>query len=115
MPVSAQVSLTALEVRTANLILDECERDRALLELSEAELTAAKSAIESLNSILDITREDVRDMETLDSSRVVNLTVYRSSLKTEQRKAKRRARLVWILGAVAVVETVVIGVAVAAK
>lgn len=104
--------LTPIEVRTANLIFDECERDRALLELSEAELTAAKSAIESLNSILDITREDVRDMETLDSSRVANLTVYRNSLKAEQRKAKRRARLVWILGAVAAVETVVIGVAV---
>lgn len=114
-PVSAQVSLTALEVRTANLILDECERDRTLLELSEAELQAAKSAIGSLNSILDIAREDVRDLERLDSSRVTNLTVYRKSLKDEQRKSNVRSRLLWILGAVAVVETVVIGVAVAAK
>jgi len=114
-PVFAQVCLTPIEVRTANLILDECERDIELLTVCEAELLAAKDAVESLNSLLDIANEDIAALERLDSSRVANLNVYRKTVESEKRKGKVKNRLLWILGAVAVVETVVIGVAVGVR
>ncbi len=113
--VSAQVCLTPIEVRTANLILDECERDIELLNVCEAELLAAKDAVESLNSLLDIANEDIAALERLDSSRVANLNVYRKTAESETRKGKVKNRLLWILGAVAVVETVVIGIAVGTR
>jgi len=106
------VCLTPIEVRTANLILDECERDIELLAVCEAELLAAKDAAESLNSLLALANEDIAALERLDSSRVANLNVCRTTAESEARKCKVKNRLLWILGAVAVVETVVIGVAV---
>ncbi len=109
------VCLTPIEVRTANLILDECERDIELLTVCEAELLSAKDAVESLNSLLDLANEDIAALERLDSSRVSNLNVYRKTSESEARKGKVKNRLIWILGAVAVVETVVIGVAVGVR
>ena len=109
------VCLTPIEVRTANLILDECERDIELLTVCEAELLAAKDAVESLNSLLDIANEDIAALERLDSSRVANLNVYRKTAESETRKGKVKNRLLWILGTIAVVETVVIGVAVGTR
>ena len=113
--VSAQVCLTPIEVRTANLILDECERDIELLSVCEAELIAAKEAVESLNALLDLANEDIAALERLDSSRVANLNVYRKTAESEKRKGKVKERLLWIVGAVAVVEGVVIGVAVGTR
>lgn len=102
------VCLTPIEVRTANLILDECERDIELLTVCEAELLAAKDAVQSLNSLLDIANEDIAALERLDSSRVANLNVYRKTAESEKRKGKVKERLLLIVGAVAVVEGVVI-------
>jgi len=76
----------------------------------------------SLNSELKAAKEvigkhtdDIAALERLDSSRVVNLSVYRKTAESETRKGKVKNRLLWILGAVAVVETVVIGVAVGVR
>ena len=102
------VCLTPIEVRTANLILDECERDIELLTVCEAELIVAKDAVESLNSLLDIANEDIAALERLDSSRVANLNVYRKTAESEKRKGKVKERLLWIVGAVAVVDGIVI-------
>ena len=113
--VSAQVCLTPIEVRTANLILDECERDIELLTVCEAELLAAKDAVESLNSLLALANTNIADLERLDSSRVANLNVYRKTAESEKRKGKVKERILWIVGAVAVVEGVVIGVAVGTR
>ena len=113
--VSAQVCLTPIEVRTANLILDECERDIELLTVCEAELIAAKDAVESLNSLLDLANEDIAALERLDSSRVANLNVYRKTAESEKRKGKVKERILWIVGAVAVVEGVVIAWMVGAR
>lgn len=109
------VCLTPIEVRTANMILDECERDIELLTVCEDELLAAKDAVESLNSLLDLANEDIAALERLDSSRVANLNVYRKTAESETRKGKVKNRLLWILGTVAVVETVVVGVAVGVR
>lgn len=109
------VCLTPIEVRTANLILDECERDIELLTVCEAELLAAKDAVESLNSLLALANTNIADLERLDSSRVANLNVYRKTAESEKRKGKVKERILWIVGAVAVVEGVVIGVAVGTR
>ncbi len=102
------VCLTPIEVRTANLILDECERDTELMTVCEAELLAAKDAVESLNTLLALANSDIAALERLDSSRVANLNVYRKTAESEKRKGKVKERLLWIVGAVAVVEGVVI-------
>ena len=109
------VCLTPIEVRTANLILDECERDTELLTVCEAELLAAKDAVESLNTLLALANSDIVALERLDSSRVANLNVYRKTAESEKRKGKVKERILWIVGAVAVVEGVVIGVAVGTR
>lgn len=83
--------------------------------MCESELLAAKDAVQSLNSLLDIANEDIAALERLDSSRVANLNVYRKTAESEKRKGKVKERLLWIVGAVAVVETVVIGVAVGVR
>ena len=104
----AQVSLTPLEVRTANLMLDNCQRDTALLRACQFELESLKSSLRDANAVIRSHSADIAALERLDSSRVANLNVYRKTSESEKRKGKVKERLLWIVGAVAVVEGVVI-------
>ena len=110
-----QVSLTPLEVRTANLMLDNCQRDTALLRQCRLDVVSLNSELGAAKEVIGKHTEDIAALERLDSSRVSNLNVYRKTAESETRKGKVKNRLLWILGTVAVVETVVIGVAVGTR
>jgi hypothetical protein len=104
-----------MEVRTANLILDHCERDIELLSVAESELVAARVALKASKDLLDIAEADRKDMMTLDSLRVIRIGTLADGWAREKSRTRARDRWLWIVGAVAVVETVIIGVAVGTR
>ena len=111
----AQLSLTPLEVRTANLMLDNCQRDTALLRQCRLDVVSLKRELTDAKGVIALANTDIAALERLDSSRVANMNVYRKTSESEKRKGKVKERLLWIVGAVAVVEGVVIGVAVGTR
>ena len=111
----AQVSLTPLEVRTANLMLDNCQRDTALLRQCKMDVVSLKRELTDAKGVIALANSDIAALERLDSSRVANMNVYRKTAESEKRKGKVKERILWIVGAVAVVEGVVIGVAVGTR
>jgi hypothetical protein len=108
---SAQTCLTAIEVRKVNDLLDSYE---ALQEDSATfvKWMAAYNQCETLRTLEAADREDLSQLLEMERTRSKALDIM---LTTSNRKAKRRSRLVWILGGVAVVETVVIGVAIGTR
>ena len=89
-------------------MLDNCQRDTALLRACQFELESLKSSLRDANAVIRSHSADIAALERLDSSRVANLNVYRKTSESEKRKGKVKERLLWIVGAVAVVEGVVI-------
>ena len=106
-PCFAQTCLTAIEVRKVNDLLDSYE---ALQEDSATfiQWQTAYNQCETIRTLEAADREDLIQLLEMERTRSKALD---TMLTTSNRKAKRRSRLVWILGGVAVVETVVIGVA----
>ena len=92
-------------------MLDNCQRDTALLRQCKMDVVSLKRELTDAKGVIALANSDIAALERLDSSRVANLNVYRKTAESENRKGKVKERLLWILGAVAVVEGVVIGVA----
>jgi hypothetical protein len=108
---SAQTCLTAIEVRKVNDLLDSYE---ALQEDSATfvQWQTAYDQCETLRTLEAADRDDLTQLLEMERTRSKALDIM---LTTSNRKAKRRSRIVWILGGVAVVETVVIGVAIGTR
>ena len=108
---SAQVTLTPMQVRTANVLLDERERLLDEREDARAELSAwqAKHRAEQalrLNAEARLSQAD--SLATLERE---GADVLRRVLAKSGRVTKRRERLLWVVGTIAAIEAVVIGVA----
>jgi len=108
---SAQTCLTAIEARKVNDLLDSYE---ALQEDSATfvKWRTAYNQCETLRTLEAADREDLSQLVEMERTRSKALEIM---LTTSNRKAKRRSRLVWIFGGVALVKTVVIGVAVGTR
>jgi hypothetical protein len=109
--VSAQVTLTPMEVRRANVLLDDCERVHDELADTRLELRAwqdAFTASETARLLAEAQIADGADLSKLHQEREMVLV---NALAKSGRVTKRRERLLWIVGTVAVVEAVAIGVA----
>lgn len=105
--------LTPIQVRTANLMLDECDRDRELLTIKQAEvaqLDAALATSMAISERLQTERDHLLQLDSLNRSDIERLRI---AGQRAERRLSRRTRWMWILGAVAAVETAIIGVAVA--
>jgi hypothetical protein len=105
--------LTPIQVRTANLMLDECDRDRELLTIKQAEveqLDAALATSIAISERLQTERDHLLQLDSLNRSDIERLRI---AGQRAERKVSRRTRWMWILGAVAAVETAIIGVEVA--
>ena len=105
--------LTPIQVRTANLMLDECDRDRELLTIKQAEvaqLDAALATSMAISERLQTERDHLLQLDSLNRSDIERLRI---SGDRAERKLSRRTRWLWILGGIAAVETAIIGVAVA--
>lgn len=106
-----QTCLTAIEVRKVNDLLDSYE---ALQEDSATfvKWQTAYNQCETLRTLEAADREDLTQLLEMERTRSKALDEMK---ERAERKAKRRSRLVWILGGVAFVETVVIGVAIGTR
>lgn len=102
------VYLTPMQVRTANLMLDECDRDRELLELRTLEVAQFEAALATSERLRDIAEADRADLLRLDSLRVARIETLAETIAREQRKRMVRERWAWIAGALAAVETAII-------
>ncbi len=105
--------LTPIQVRTANMMLDECDRDRELLTIKQAEvvqLDAALATSMAISERLQTERDHLLQLDSLNRSDIERLRI---TGQRAERRLSRRTRWMWILGTVAAVETAIIGVAVA--
>ena len=105
--------LTPIQVRTANLMLDECDRDRELLSLKQAEVEQLDAALTTSRAISERLQTDRDHLLQLDSLNRADIERLRIAGDRAERKVSRRTRWMWILGGIAAVETAIIWVAVA--
>ena len=105
--------LTPIQVRTANLMLDECDRDRELLTIKQAEVAQLDAALATSMAISERLQTERDHLLQLDSLNRADIERLRISGDRAERKLSRRTRWLWILCGIAAVETAIIGVAVA--
>lgn len=105
--------LTPIQVRTANLMLDECDRDRELLTIKQEEVEQLDAALATSMAISERLQTDRDNLLQLDSLNRLDIERLRIISDRAERKVSRRTRWLWILGGIAAVETAIIGVAVA--
>lgn len=112
---TAQVSLTAMQVRNANELLDHREQLIEQLETETLERQLwqkAHSESERLRINAESQAANLSEVAELESARA---TALEKMLKRETAKVRRRQTTGVILGCIVLVETVVIAVAVALK
>ena len=109
--VSAQVTLTPMEVRRANVILDDCERVHDELADTRLELRRWQDAFTASETARLLAEAQIADGANLSDLHREREMVLVTALAKSGRVTKRRERLLWIVGTVAVIEAAVIGVA----
>jgi hypothetical protein len=108
---SAQVTLTPMEVRRANVLLDDRERVTDELADTRLELRRWQDAFTASESARLLAEEQIADGDSLSDLHREREMVLVNALAKSGRVTKRRERLLWIVGTVAVIEAAVIGVA----
>jgi hypothetical protein len=108
---SAQVTLTPMEVRRANVLLDYCERVQDELADTRIELRAWQDAFTASETARLLAEQQIADGANLSDLHREREMVLVNALAKSGRVTKRRERLLWIVGTVAVIEAAVIGVA----
>jgi hypothetical protein len=108
---SAQVTLTPMEVRRANVLLDDCERVHDELADMRLELRAWQDAFTASESARLLAEAQIADGANLSDLHREREMVLVNALAKSGKVTKRRERLLWIVGTVAVIEAAVIGVA----
>lgn len=109
--VSAQVTLTPREVRRANILLDDCERVTDELADTRLELRRWQDAFTASETARLLAEKQIADGADLSDLHREREMVLVNALAKSGKVTKRRERLLWIVGTVAVVEAAVIGVA----
>jgi len=108
---SAQVCLTPMQVRTANVLLDERERLLDEREDARVELAAWQDAYRASEALRINTEARLSQADSLATLEREGADVLRGILAKSGKVTKRRERLLWVVGTIAAVEAVVIGVA----
>ena len=108
---SAQVCLTPMQVRTANVLLDERERLLDEREDARLELAAWHDAYRASEALRINAEARLAQADSLATLEREGADVLRRVLAKSGRVTKRRERLLWVVGTVAAIEAVVIGVA----
>jgi len=112
---TAQVTLTPMQVRKTIALLDDRNRLADELSDTQAELStwqAAFNTSEQLRMAAEADKADLRGLLDIETTRA---QAFDAILSRANRKAVRRARLAYVLGALVVVETVAIGVAISLR
>ena len=112
---SAQVTLTPIQVRTVHAILDSEARLREQAAIDSAQLADYATALhlsEALRTKAEANADDLRIIANAEGNRADKLF---QSVTSQARKTRMRSVWAWVATSVAVVEGVIIGVAVSVR
>ena len=101
--------LTGAQVKKINYLLDDREY---LIQLSIAdsmELVGYQREVEATNQLLIQSRNEAANLDTLRTLAVDRSEQLSKEVNKAEKRIQRRNTLLWIVGTVAAVETVVIG------
>ena len=112
---TAQVTLTPMQVRKTIALLDDRNRLADELSDTQAELSTWQAAFNTSEQLRMAAEADKTDLNGLLDIETTRAEAFDKILSRANRKSVRRARLAYVLGALVVVETVAIGVAIAVK
>ena len=107
---SAQYCLTIEQVKAVNWLLDERDWLTEQVKLDSVQLAEYQKALRQSIALEKQARNEAANMDTLYSIEAQRSEELQSNLNKEQKKVKRRQTLLWIVSAVAVVETAIIGI-----
>ena len=102
--------LTGLQVKKINYLLDDREY---LIQLSIAdsfELVGYQREVEATNQLLIQSRNEAANLDTLRTLAVDRSEQLSKEVNKAEKRVKRRERLLWIVGTVAIIETAAIGI-----
>ena len=112
---TAQVTLTPMQVRKTIALLDDRNRLADELSDTQAELTTWQAAFTTSEQLRIAAEADKTDLSGLLDIETTRAQAFDAILSRANRKAVRRARLAYVLGALVVVETVAIAVAISLR
>ena len=112
---TAQVTLTPLQVRKTIALLDDRNRLADELSDTQAELSTWQAAFAASEQLRIAAEADKTDLTRLLDIERTRAEAFDAILFRANRKAVRRARLAYVLGALVVVETVAIAVAISLR
>ena len=112
---TAQVTLTPMQVRKTIALLDDRNRLADELSDTQAELSTWQAAFNTSEQLRIAAEADNADLSGLLDIETTRAEAFDAILSRANRKAVRRARLAYVLGALVVVETVAIGVAISVR
>jgi hypothetical protein len=113
--VSAQVTLTPVQVRTVHAIMDSEARLREQAAIDSAQLADYATALhlsEALRTKAEADAVDLRIIAQAEGNRADKLF---ESVTSQARKTRSRSLWAWVATSVAVAEGVIIGVAVSVR
>lgn len=116
---SAQVTLTPLQVRTVHAILDSEARLREQAAIDSAQIADYAKALawskRETKDAVEKAKADSADYRIIIKAETNRADKLFESVTTQARKTRARSVWAWVATSVAVVEGVIIGVAVAVK
>jgi hypothetical protein len=112
---SQSYCLTGEQVKKLNYLLDHRDQLIQWSEIDSATIDGYISEVDAMNQLLAQSQRESANMDTLRLIAVERSHKLDEALNKAQKRAKRRARMLWIVGTVAAVEAVVIGLSVGLK
>ena len=112
---SAQVTLSSIQVRTVHAIVDSEARLREQAAIDSAQLADYATALELSEALRTKAEADADDLRIIATSEANRADKLFESVTTQARKTRARSVWAWVATGVAVVEGVIIGVAVGVK
>ena len=107
---SQSYCLTGEQVKKLNYLLDHRDQLIEWYEIDSVTIDGYISEVDALDQLLAQSQREAANMDTLRLIAVERSRKLDEALNKAQKRVKRRERILWIVGAVAVIETVVIGV-----
>ena len=107
---SQSYCLTGEQVKKLNYLLDHRDQLIEWSEIDSVTIDGYVSEVDALDQLLAQSQREADNMDTLRLIAVERSHKLDEAFNKAQKRVKRRERVLWIVGAVAIVETVIIGV-----
>ena len=107
---SQSYCLTGEQVKKLNYLLDHRDQLIQWSEIDSVTIDGYISEVDALDQLLAQSQREAANMDTLRLIAVERSHKLDEAFNKAQKRVKRRERVLWIVGAVAIVETVIIGV-----